>query len=754
LIIMDVQMPDMDGFETATLIRGRKKTRHIPIVFLTAAYKSENFKQKGFGIGAADYLTKPIDEAQLISRIQSYLRFIEQERLHNQVLSQTNLKLQQEMQHREEAQAKLEHLSHQNQTILENMAEGLFGIDLQCRTTFVNPAATHILGYQAEELIGLLQHDVIHYAIADGTPTPKHDCPICNALKKEQSCQIDNEVFWHKDGHAIPVEYNVAIIHEDDLMTGAVVTFRDISERKKNEQALKAAKEHAEYANYAKSRFLANMSHELRTPLNAIIGYSEMLGEEAEDLALDDDFSKDLQKIQHSGQHLLGLINDVLDISKIEAGKMTLDLETFNPELLIQEIIETSHPLLKQKNNHLKLEFPPQFFEIQNDSVKLKQVLLNLISNACKFTEEGQITLHISYHKSPENTTQKIYEYIEFAVQDNGIGMTEQQQKNLFQPFMQADNSTTRKYGGSGLGLAISQRFVKMMGGKIQLQSQFGQGSCFTIQLPLKVNQQQLENRIAEQKLPGHTLPQHGTVILIISPHEQNNLILQQFLDENAYASTTCSEVETGLKLACKLRADLILMDIELVSDTVIKHFKENPILEDTRLILINGQDTQAEKQDLPELAKMLPYPTTQTEVIELLQQYQLHHFSRPLVMLIEDDELSRKYTSVIFQKENWRVFSCESAQIALEHLEKRRPDLIVLDLNMPNMDGYEFLSHLHQTSINVPVIIITGEELSQEQRLRLEGQVIAIFHKGHYRTKELIAKLHNCYAHESSVET
>ena len=305
LILLDVQMPEMDGFETAQAIGSRKKTQYIPIVFLTAAYKSDEFQQKGFAIGAADYLTKPIDKPQLIARIKSYLRFLEQD--------------------------------HQHKQELENKVE----------------------------------------------------------------------------------ERTAKLLQTNELLN------QEINERKQIEQALKKAKEEAEAANIAKSQFLANMSHELRTPLNAIIGYSEMLKEDAEDLG-QGDFIPDLQKIRAAGKHLLGLINDVLDLSKIEAGKMDLFIENVDLEIIIDEVVNTIQPLLENKNNQFKVERPDVFGTIQTDVSKLRQILLNLLSNAAKFTEKGTIRFKITHQ------TRKHEKWIIFCVADDGIGMTEAKQDKLF----------------------------------------------------------------------------------------------------------------------------------------------------------------------------------------------------------------------------------------------------------------------------------------------------------------------------------
>jgi len=349
LIILDIQMPEMDGFETAEKIRSWKKMQNVPIVFLTAAYKSEKFKEKGYGIGAADYLTKPIDKHELISKIKTYLRFIRQEHHHTAELSETNELLKQE-----------------------------------------------------------------------------------------------------------------------------------IIERKRIEEELKWAKEAAEAANLAKSQFLANMSHELRTPLNAIIGYSQMLKEYALDKN-QAEYIPDLDKIDTAGKHLLGLINDVLDISKIEAGRMELFNEPFDLAVLVHEAVNTAQLLMKKHTNTFHLQYPKEIkVDMYTDLTKLRQILLNLLSNAAKFTENGTVTLTVSCEETDD------IQWVTFQVADTGIGLKPEQISKLFHPFTQADSSTTRKYGGTGLGLAITKHFVEMMGGHISVQSEFGKGSTFFMALPAK----------------------------------------------------------------------------------------------------------------------------------------------------------------------------------------------------------------------------------------------------------------------------
>ena len=255
----------------------------------------------------------------------------------------------------------------------------------------------------------------------------------------------------------------------------------EIAERKRAEIALQEALHKAEAASRAKSTFLANMSHELRTPLNAIIGYSEMLQEEALELGLED-IIPDTQKIHNAGKHLLTLINDILDLSKIEAGRMELYLENFDLGNLIEEVVATLHPLVEKNNNQLQVSCSPDLGVMYADLTKVRQILFNLLSNALKFTEGGTVLLAATRESAGGS------DWVYLQVSDTGIGMSAEQQQGLFQPFIQGDASTTRKYGGTGLGLAISRLFCQMMGGDITLESLLGVGSTFTVQLKAKVD--------------------------------------------------------------------------------------------------------------------------------------------------------------------------------------------------------------------------------------------------------------------------
>ena len=357
--------------------------------------------------------------------------------------------------------------------LFENSNDAMTMITLDGTFLSLNRAFEVLLGWSRDEIIGR------HYSIV-ATPAAlaQWDERTRRALAGERLPKIFETEARRKDGGVVPIECRTRFLRDQaGQPMGFEGTFRDITVRKQAEAALRQAKEVAEAANHAKSTFLANMSHELRTPLNAIIGYSEMLQEEATDLG-QEDFIPDLQKIGTAAKHLLALINDILDLSRIEAGKVDLLLEPFDIALLVQEVVTTIQPLAEKNRNTLQVQCASDLGTMQADLSKVRQALRNLLSNACKFTEQGVITLEVA-----RDMMQGVA-WMTFRVTDTGIGMAPEQLEKLFQAFVQADASTTRKYGGTGLGLAISQRFCQMMGGEITVESALGVGSTFTMRLP------------------------------------------------------------------------------------------------------------------------------------------------------------------------------------------------------------------------------------------------------------------------------
>ncbi|MBI1876816.1 MAG: HAMP domain-containing protein [Chloroflexi bacterium] len=383
----------------------------------------------------------------------------------------------------EQLRALYESLEERLRTVVSNAPIILFALDKEGRFTLMEGKGLEALQVEPEQAIGTSVFEIYR--------------EMPHVVENMQRALAGEAFYATVEVRGFTFESWYAPVYDQNgEINGLIGVSTDITERKRVEAELQKAKEAAEAANRAKSQFLANMSHELRTPLNAIIGYSEMLREEAEELGYGD-FIPDLQKISTAGKHLLALIREILDLSKIEAGKMSLYLETFDIASLVEDVIITVQPLIEENGNSLVVHCSSDLGVMRSDLTKVRQMLMNLLSNAAKFTEQGTITLtverqgdtvtggdsdkRIANHRVTVSPRHQVI----FRVSDTGIGMTPVQMQHLFQPFSQADASTTRRYGGTGLGLAISHRFCQLLGGDITVESEPGQGSAFTICLPI-----------------------------------------------------------------------------------------------------------------------------------------------------------------------------------------------------------------------------------------------------------------------------
>jgi signal transduction histidine kinase/ActR/RegA family two-component response regulator len=421
----------------------------------------------------------------------------------------------------------------------------------------------------------------------------------------------------------------------DELQTRTLELEEEVSQRKQAQEELLNAKHVAEEASRAKSIFLANMSHELRTPLNAIIGYSEMLEEEARD-SQDADHIRDLQKIQFAGKHLLSLINDVLDLSKIEAGKMPLHLETFDVRLMVAEIITTLQPAIEKNKNTLRVRMADEVSTMRADVTKVRQILFNLLSNACKFTDHGTIGLDVD--RKLENDQ----DWIRFQVSDTGIGIAAKQRENLFKEFAQADTSIARKYGGTGLGLAISYKFVQLMKGRIGVESELGRGATFTAELPAHVRTEAADpmrpDGAADSPTPASSPAKtNQDTILVIDDDAAVRDLMSRFLSKLDFNVVTARSGEEGLRLAAQLRPVIITLDVVMPGRdgwSVLNQLKADPALSEIPVIMVTIVDNEAMGINLG-ASNYLIKPVQRELLAELVEKYRVMRSSEPKTIKI-----------------------------------------------------------------------------------------------------------------------
>jgi PAS domain S-box-containing protein len=647
-----------------------------------------------------------VENARLYNRLQG--TYLEMERKNDQLVrSQRELRRQKEY----------------FEALVLNSPVAIAIIDLDENVVSWNPAAERLFGYTQAEAVGRNLDDLV-------TNTPELHA---EGVKFTQQAESNNQVHAvtrrsRKDGTLVDVELLAVPVTVGGEQVGAYGMYHDITE-------LQHARQQAEVANQAKSTFLANMSHELRTPLNAIIGYSEMLHEEAEDLG-QQEFISDLQKINAAGRHLLGLISAVLDLSKIEAGKMDLYLETFDVANVIRDTAAVLQPLVVKNNNELRIHCPDTVGYMVADLTKVRQAVFNLLSNACKFTKEGTIRLDVA------RETEAGEDRVTFAVSDTGIGMTSAQMGKLFQEFSQADSSTTRDYGGTGLGLALSRRLCRMMGGDITVESEVGKGSTFTIRLPAKVSDPAAEPVRAPVSQPQ---AEGASNVLVIDDDATVRDLLQRVLGKEGFRVVSASGGEEGLRLARELRPDAITLDVMMPGMdgwAVLSALKADPDVSDIPVIMLTIVDDKNLGYAMG-AADYLTKPIDRDRLVSLLEKYQRDH-SPCSVLIVEDDPSSRPTLRQMLKKEGFELTEADNGHVALEHVARSRPSVILLDLMMPHLDGFEFVADLRSRKEwrTIPVVVVTAKDITEEDRLRLNGYVTEVIQKGTYSREALLTEV------------
>jgi signal transduction histidine kinase/DNA-binding response OmpR family regulator len=487
-----------------------------------------------------------------------------------------------------------------------------------------------------------------------------------------------------------------------------------------------------EMASKHKSQFLSSMSHELRTPLNAIIGLTEMMATNAARFGTEK-AQEPLRRVHGAGTHLLGLINQVLDLSKIEAGKLELNFETVHLAPLVDEVIGTARQLSDQNKNHLIVDDHEAPSTMTVDPMRLRQILLNLLSNACKFTKGGEVTLRTRTMVVDGRN------WIEFAVSDTGIGMTPEQQAKLFQEFTQADTSTARQFGGTGLGLAITRKLALMMGGDVTVTSELGKGSIFTVRLPAS------EHQTPDTSTRGNAEPCAADCVLVIDDDATARELISHNLQVAGFSAVTASGGLQGLKLAKELRPVAITLDVvmpDLDGWSVLAALRQDTELSEIPVIMVTILDEQRRAISLG-AAGYLTKPIDQHILQRMMGRFRTS--ARPTrILLVEDDALQRELMCEWLVGEQWTVHEAANGRDALALLRANKPDVILLDLMMPEMDGFEIVAALQEEPLwrDVPVIVITARDLNAKDRERLNSGVHSVLLKNTFRPDELVERI------------
>jgi PAS domain S-box-containing protein len=625
-------------------------------------------------------------------------------------------------------------------SIVEHAIEGIFQTTPDGQYLLANPALAEIYGYTStDELKGNVK-EIARQLYVD----PARRSEFVRLMNENDAVWGFESPIFRKDGTVIWISENVRVIRAAD---GEVAyyegTVEDITARKRAEEELRRAKEAAEEASRSKSQFLANMSHELRTPLNAIIGYSELMREEAEDLELPS-FIRDLAKIESAGKHLLGLINGVLDIAKIEAGKMDMHAETFEVVHMLEEVAATVAPVVEKNGNRFEIIADPSLGTMHTDLTKVRQSLFNLLGNAGKFTKDGTVRLEA------ERLTEAGREWVVFHVRDSGVGMTPEQTLKVFEAFTQADASTTRKFGGTGLGLAITREFSRMIGGDATVKSELGRGSVFTLRVPVELPSKDTDGVGESGGLAGVPDATAEFVagqpqVLVIDDDPTVHDLIHRFLQKEGFHVIGAQGGLEGLELARRVHPSIIVLDVMMPTMdgwSVLTRLKGDPELSDIPVVMLTMVNNREMGFSLGVDDYMLK-PIDRSDFVATLRKY-CNRQDSPTVLVVEDDLATREMLRASLEREHFTVAEAGNGVEALEKLATLRPALILLDLMMPEMDGFQFTREVraHAQWRDIPIVVMTAKDITAEDRTRLDGKVSLILQKGACAREELLAEI------------
>ncbi len=645
-----------------------------------------------------------------------------------------------------------ERLSRHIRLLLDSTAEGLYGVDLDGRCTFVNRAGAELLGYTPEELLGQPLHHLIHHSHPDGSPCHDAQCVLERVRRTGEGCRLDDDGFWRKNDSVLSAEIDARPVYENGRLTGAFVGFTDISERKHTELALATTaailkkrntelldtRDQALAATKAKSEFLASMSHEIRTPMNAIIGMGDLLKE----TVLTSHQRNFVDRIARAANALLDLINDILDLSKIEAGHLHLEAIPFD----LSEVIDGTAELLAERAHAKGLELvthiPPEVpIWVEGDPTRLRQILINLVGNAIKFTDQGGVTVDVRLSLEPNDAA-----HHHITVTDTGIGIPEDKRQAIFENFTQVDSSTTRKYGGTGLGLGISRRLVEMMGGTIWVESRLGFGSTFhfTTRLPAHQPSESDMNRALLR-----TSALAGRRVLLADDHAASGRMIREHLSRFSAEVHEAPDGATALQMLRQTVAQGKRFDLAILDDRM-------PVLNGCQLATILNTDPElraiptilltsetglpdARQPDAVGFRSCLVKPIRRAALLQaVLQALSSNHPADvplpgnqpegsspgnvgPLrILLVEDLEDNRDVIALFLKDCPYTIEMAEDGLDALEKFTTSRYDLVLMDIQMPQMDGYAATAAIRRWESDArraptPIVALTANAFQEE---------------------------------------
>ncbi len=620
--------------------------------------------------------------------------------------------------------------------LLQAAGEGIFGVDKEGHVTFVNPAVEEMLGFSRDELMGQKVHPIIHHSFANGSHYPVEKCPMYAAYTRGETHHVDDEVLWRKDGTSFEVEYSSVPVSKDDELVGAVITFRDITERKEVEKAMAEAKNLAVEATKAKSDFLANMSHEIRTPMNAIIGMSNL----ALKTDLDNKQRNYIEKVHRSAESLLGIINDILDFSKIEAGKLDMETIDFHLDGVFDNLSNLVGLKAEEKSVELLFDIAADVpMALIGDPLRLGQILVNLGNNAVKFTDEGEIVVTARVKEIHGDSA-----ILHFAVRDSGIGMTPDQLANLFQSFSQADTSTTRKYGGTGLGLTISKKLSEMMGGEIWVESEYGKGSTFQFTATFGCQSGTERGRV-KPALPDL----QGLHVLVADDNATAREIMADILESFDFKVDAVNSGQAAIDRLkeSKESFDLIVLDWQMPRMDGIETARrihsagsELPII----MVTAYGREEAAEASEGIKFNSILGKPVSPSSLLDSIMEAFGHETeidSRAgcnvgderetnlkvrgaRVLLVEDNEINQELALELLSNGGVTAMVANNGQEAIDILEQGHDfDGILMDVQMPIMDGYTATSVIRKNNKykDIPIIAMTANAMASDKEKAVE---------------------------------